>query len=97
MRMELRNSLRFSASSLGSLFCSLRAASKLVSQKARLTQTSMPLVLSFAETSCSSESIFAQGIPQLPRRRVDGATGFQSRPAQMFKKKIGKIRSCVVR
>jgi hypothetical protein len=67
MKVELSNSLRFSASSLGSLCCSLRVASKLVSQKARLTQTSMPLVLSFAETSSSAESIFAQGISQLLR------------------------------
>ncbi len=53
-------SLRFSVPSSGSLSCSLRAASKLVSRKTWLTQTSMLLILSFAETSNDSESIFAQ-------------------------------------
>jgi hypothetical protein len=51
---------RFSVSSAGTLGCSLRAASKLVSQKARLTQTSMLLILSFAESSSASEPIFAR-------------------------------------
>jgi hypothetical protein len=63
-------SLRFSASSSGSLDCSLRAASKLVSRKTWLTQTSMLLVLSFAETSNDSESIFAPGTGRLPEEKV---------------------------
>jgi hypothetical protein len=52
-------SLCFSVSSSGSLSCSLRAASKLA-QKAERAQTSMLLILGFAETSNDSEPIFAQ-------------------------------------
>ena len=75
---------RFSVSLAGSLSCSLRAASKLVSPKAWLTQTSMLLILSFAETSSASEAIFAPGpgsplhpcgLSGLPERSMDGAAG----------------------
>jgi hypothetical protein len=53
-------SLRSSAFSSGSLNCPLRAASKLASRKTWLTQTSMLLILSFAETSSDPKPILAQ-------------------------------------
>jgi NitT/TauT family transport system substrate-binding protein len=51
---------RSSVPSAGTLFCSLRAASKLARQKALRAQTSLLLFLSFAESSNASGPIFAQ-------------------------------------